>query len=100
MTKAFFWDEVGAEVAAIEVAVPDGTTPRQALVLIDDAISQLGETQTTDRTVRQVGDVFVLDALFGRGKVTRAYFCPEGDASAAEDLARKELDRDLYEGDE
>jgi len=96
LCKVYTWDEVGLELKEFRVNIPDGATPRQALVLADDEISQqlgLGadEMGTYNKKVRKVGDVFVLDALFGRGMVTRLYYCPEGDAAQAKKLAKKEL---------
>ena len=92
MTKVFCWDECGCEVAAWDVEIPDGCTPRQALVLADDHICCATETgDTYDKTVRQVEAVFVLDGLFGQGKETHVYWTAEGSDLECRALAEQEL---------
>lgn len=92
---AYTWDIVGCEVTKIEADIPDGCTPKQALILFDAALSDEcgNETGSYGRKFRQVGDVFVMDARFGRDQECHFYWCPEGDASASKELAEKELGR-------
>jgi len=95
--KVYTWDEVSCELAEYEVRIPDGVTPRQAMILADDQIQQqcgTDEMGIYSKKVRQEGDVFVLDALFGRDKITRLYYCPE-DTAQAKRLAKKELKREF-----
>jgi hypothetical protein len=99
--KAFWWDEVDYELRSVEIGLPDGLTPRQALVLIEDEIvQQLGENVVgmCEKTVRQVDDVFVLErqvddvfAFSGFSGPTRIYWSSK-DFKASKELALKELD--------
>ena len=99
MTKVFCWDEVGCEVNEFEVTLPDGCTPRQALILADDQIAEQTEcADTFDKKVRQVenradncASVFVLDGLFGHDKETHVYWTAEGSLEECRALADREL---------
>lgn len=93
---AYAWDIVGCEVTKIAAHIPDGCTPKQALILFDAALADKcggDEMASHGRRFRQVGDVFVMDARFGHDQECHLYWCPEGDASASKELAKKELDR-------
>jgi hypothetical protein len=90
--KVFFWDEVGYEISTCEIELPDGLTPRQVIVLADDKVSEdaCDNYGVYDKKIRTVGDVTILDGLFGHDKVTRSYWCPS-DPESARKLAENEL---------
>lgn len=101
MTKVFCWDGVGCDVQGFEVAIPDGCTARQALILADDQVAeQTGCDDTFDKKVRQVGDVFVLDGLFGQDQETHVYWTAEGSEEDCKSLAEEELAAYMAEEDE
>lgn len=98
-TKVLCWDEVGCEVNEFEVSIPDGCTPRQALILADDQICEQTECDDTfDKKVRHVenradgcASVFVLDGLFGHDKETHVYWTAEGSLEELRALANQDL---------
>jgi len=94
MARFYAWDAVEMKIRRFDVEIPDGCTPRQALALADDAMSAKDMESLSRRKVRQVGDVFVMDGVFGRDQEAHIYWCPEGDASQARKLAKQELEKD------
>jgi hypothetical protein len=102
-TKVLCWDEIGCSVNEFEVSIPDGCTPRQALILADDQIvKQIEEVGCCDDTfskkVRQVGEVFVLDSMFGHDKETHVYWTAEGSEEDCRALALKDLAEFISDG--
>lgn len=92
--QVFWWDEVGMDIASVDIEVPSGLSLSDTMMLIDAKIAASLEDAafgTYDQKCRETDGVWVMDGKFGRGHSTRTY-CHPTDPKLAEDLAERELD--------